>query len=409
MSTKDLYASLAATRRGETRRAVRLDPFELTEPCDLEAFRMGAVRQRNTMSAELALSGPADYMDFDIDISHDRFISPSEDINLKLAARSQNTQDGDKTSAPAASPAASPAVPLGPGPDTRQAQQERAAKHLSHVQDLQQLMRSKDPKDKETRGEGTSKLTRGLFAFEGLITGLEVKDLPCLGPDPSTWPSLHDIILSSDELIITFTIHKATMTGYEHYDDRLLVLGSQTLLDLRRAFTGCPTTAAAQSLGRETTGAFFFIDGVFYTDDRPESADIAEPIIAFLHDHGIRPGPPPILGGHTSGLVRQSDQDDDLRWEESRRLSRVFEKKRMDTVQIKDLALRAGRAAGYIFCHHGLCEHLVEVEDIRLVHEDDAQVRALYPFTYAHPKDLGTHVRVNSRGFVRLAVGIQHN
>ncbi|KAJ8638820.1 hypothetical protein MRB53_015514 [Persea americana] len=49
----------------------------------------------------------------------------------------------------------------------------------------------------------------------------------------------------------------------------------------------------------------------------------------------------------------------------------------MHKTHFHDLHFRLG--SGYLYCHQGDCRHIIVVRDMRLIHPDDVQNRALYP------------------------------
>ena len=54
-----------------------------------------------------------------------------------------------------------------------------------------------------------------------------------------------------------------------------------------------------------------------------------------------------------------------------------FKASQMHKTRFCDLRFRLG--SGYLYCHQGDCRHIIVVRDMRLIHPDDVQNRALYP------------------------------
>jgi snRNA-activating protein complex subunit 3 len=160
------------------------------------------------------------------------------------------------------------------------------------------------------------------------MEGLDVEPTPI---------STHDTILT----ISVYHSEKHTKT------EEFLCLGSQSLSLLRDKIY-CLSDRLESQVGIDS--GFFFIEGVFYNDMRGEtSRDYSHKLIKWAQENGNWS-----LGGFPemrSGLMESAKWD--------------------------SIPLRVG--AQYCYCHCGDCEHIIIVDSIRLVQEDD------YPNANAYP------------------------
>ena len=210
----------------------------------------------------------------------------------------------------------------------------------------------------ETRGAAARGGARGAVRGAGLAEGGRA---PPVSPPP---------LVAADEVLLSITVHPGRRTHVT--SQRLLMLGSATLTDLRDAITCVADVNLRENLAAAEApppeGAprpgFLFIDGVFYNDVRPDASgapplDYSAPILAFAasHRHQLPSSKLPFFG---AGQYRAAP---------------------MSGVTLASLALRVG--AVYVYCHAGCCEHGVTVTDIRQLHGDDPQQRGAYPLLTA--------------------------
>ncbi|KAK2394312.1 snRNA-activating protein complex subunit [Trifolium repens] len=153
----------------------------------------------------------------------------------------------------------------------------------------------------------------------------------------------------------------------------LLVLGRQTLTELRDKIN-CSTDQVMQKAGQHDPSGYFLIEDVFYTDLRdPSATDLTKPILDWL---------------------RNSKEEAQKKWEyiingelQHKQKAVVgeasvshlprFASVEMHKIYFCDLSFRLG--AGYLYCHQGGCTHTLVIRDMRLIHADDVQNRAVYP------------------------------
>ncbi|KAK9818103.1 hypothetical protein WJX72_007223 [[Myrmecia] bisecta] len=155
-----------------------------------------------------------------------------------------------------------------------------------------------------------------------------------------------------------------------------LVLGSQRLSVLRDAIS-CPADANLAALNLTVPSAFFYIEGVFYNDMRkPGSRDYSANIRQFCADHDIKPPVPPPADPPASAGSRQ---DGNRASGSDAASSHAYRTAKMEDTAFRDLYLRIGGGAGYVFCHLGCCEHLLIIRDVRRCHIDDPASESAYP------------------------------
>eukprot|EP00339_Tiarina_fusa_P022661 CAMPEP_0117029540 /NCGR_PEP_ID=MMETSP0472-20121206/21384_1 /TAXON_ID=693140 ORGANISM="Tiarina fusus, Strain LIS" /NCGR_SAMPLE_ID=MMETSP0472 /ASSEMBLY_ACC=CAM_ASM_000603 /LENGTH=353 /DNA_ID=CAMNT_0004737339 /DNA_START=33 /DNA_END=1091 /DNA_ORIENTATION=- len=126
-----------------------------------------------------------------------------------------------------------------------------------------------------------------------------------------------------------------------------LVLGSQTLVELKEAFY-CLSDVAFEAC--TTSSGFFFIENVFYDDTRGhDSFEYSKEIIEWVQESNRSTRPE--FGLYTS--------------------------KKMENTTFNDLSLRVG--VPYLYCHRGNCEHIMIVNEVRIIHDEDNEKRGSYP------------------------------
>lgn len=144
-----------------------------------------------------------------------------------------------------------------------------------------------------------------------------------------------------------------------------LVLSSTLLSTLGTEFT-CPTAALRTALEAEASNNFmFFIEDTFYTNSN-DNDDYAVNIMNFVKESGAAlRGPAKELLG-TGGTVMHH--------------------KRMTDITIHELRIRLGFP--YLFVHHGCCEHLIVMQEVRLPHAGDAPCTHMYPLLIQTTKNM---------------------
>ncbi|XP_028661691.1 snRNA-activating protein complex subunit 3 [Erpetoichthys calabaricus] len=138
----------------------------------------------------------------------------------------------------------------------------------------------------------------------------------------------------------------------------VMILGSQKLTQLRDAiccqsdyqitgeFSNTPDLAPEHISKDHFKSAFFYFDGVFYSDMRfPECRDLSKTIIDW-----------------TKSNERGYEK---------------FQTARMENTTFCNLKIKVGYP--YLYCHQGDCEHVVIFTDIRLAHRDDCRDKTMYP------------------------------
>ncbi|KAM4603602.1 snRNA-activating protein complex subunit 3 isoform 2-T2 [Polymixia lowei] len=142
----------------------------------------------------------------------------------------------------------------------------------------------------------------------------------------------------------------------------LMMTGSHSLADLRDAiccvsdlqvcgeFSNTPDMAPDFISKDLYKSAFFFLEGVFYSDMRfPECQDISMTTLEWAKSHNFP----------------------------------SYKQARMEDVLFTDLKVKVGFP--YLYCHQGDCEHLIIITDVRLAHGSDCLDRKLYPLlTHKH-------------------------
>ncbi|XP_057420919.1 snRNA-activating protein complex subunit-like isoform X2 [Lotus japonicus] len=173
------------------------------------------------------------------------------------------------------------------------------------------------------------------------------------------------------EVVLSVEIYHNVRKGLKTQE--LLVLGRQTLTSLRDKIF-CSTDQVMQKAGQHDPSGFFLIEDIFYTDLRdPSAIDLTRPILDW---------------------VQNSNEEAQKKWEyiitgELKQKQKAimgtvstprmphFSSIEMHKIRFCDLSFRLG--AGYLYCHQGECSHTLVVRDMRLMHPDDVNNRAVYP------------------------------
>ncbi|XP_071546896.1 snRNA-activating protein complex subunit 3 isoform X1 [Panulirus ornatus] len=153
---------------------------------------------------------------------------------------------------------------------------------------------------------------------------------------------------------------KKACNRFPTHSQELLLLGSQKLTELRDALICINDLAVNQDISAdpqlyqmshlpnnsmEFPSGFFYINGVFYNDDRHPQAKI-----------------------YSEGIVKWAQRHSEIG---------ELKSKSMHETTFLDLELRLGYP--YVFLHQGNCEHIIIFTDVRLHHQDDVQDPARYP------------------------------
>ena len=169
----------------------------------------------------------------------------------------------------------------------------------------------------------------------------ELEERAASTPEPPTSSTS-----TSDEIVLRVMVCQPKEQGKgRRRMQTFLVLGSQTLRQLCEKIA-CPTEQLAAVGGVETHGSsFLYMERTFYTHvNRDETLDYSE-------------------------AIRQHAS----KWNAN------FQVEDMADTRFEDLALRVGKGVRYVYMHHGACEHLVHIEDMRLMHPNDSQDPMEYP------------------------------
>lgn len=169
-----------------------------------------------------------------------------------------------------------------------------------------------------------------------------------------------DIDVYADQLIIVRVYEPFRFISAHYFQkkpklsQRFRVLGSQLLHELRdRIECQCkygPFYDISERGRHEPTSpkfdhGFFFIGDTFYNDTRQPTIDYSEPIRVWAEKQSSIEGP--------------------------------LKVKCMETTTFNELTIRLG--SPYVYQHHGNCEHLFTISDVRLIGADDVRCRSEYP------------------------------
>mmetsp|Transcript_4672 Transcript_4672/g.29485 ORF Transcript_4672/g.29485 Transcript_4672/m.29485 type:complete len:332 (+) Transcript_4672:2781-3776(+) len=158
---------------------------------------------------------------------------------------------------------------------------------------------------------------------------------------------------TSDEIVLRVMVCQPKEQGKgRRRMQTFLVLGSQTLRQLCEKIA-CPTEQLASVGGVETHGSsFLYMERTFYTHVN--------------HDDAL---------DYSEAIRRHASK-----WNAN------FQVKDMADTRFEDLALRVGKGVRYVYMHHGACEHLLHIEDMRLMHPSDTQNPMEYPLLVQNTK-----------------------
>lgn len=174
--------------------------------------------------------------------------------------------------------------------------------------------------------------------------------------------SKSDIVPHSEELIYVRIYEPFRYKSYSlvtmkpKLSQRFLVLGSQLLTELRdRIHCQCnhgpfydisenPLAPLPSITEKPFDHGFFFITDTFYNDTRQNTHDYSE-------------------------VIRK--------WTASQKLIGELKADSMENTRFKDLTVRLG--APHLYQHHGNCEHLFTLSDVRLIAAGDSLNRSDYP------------------------------
>ncbi|KAJ1554783.1 small nuclear RNA activating complex, polypeptide 3 [Nowakowskiella sp. JEL0078] len=126
-----------------------------------------------------------------------------------------------------------------------------------------------------------------------------------------------------------------------------LVLGQQKFSDLRDALF-CLSDLFVGRESKAFKSSFFFVEGVFYCDERSiDSEDLSLQIREWFEEG-------------------KSDYNNS-----------EFEKKSMSDTEFHDLEIRLDHP--YLFTHNGICTHVFKFSDLRILNSDDEHDISRYP------------------------------
>jgi len=150
--------------------------------------------------------------------------------------------------------------------------------------------------------------------------------------------------IDPNEVVLSIALYhpkKATKT------QEFLVLGSQSLVELKDHFYCLSDLAFGECT---TSSGYFFIENVFYDDTRAQnSIEYSKELIEWVRKNNRYTKPE--FGLYTS--------------------------KKMEHTFFVDLSVRIG--VPYLYCHRGNCEHVMTINEVRMIHEDDNQNKRAYP------------------------------
>jgi len=192
----------------------------------------------------------------------------------------------------------------------------------------------------------------------------EEADGPGLGqppppPPPPPPPALRP--LAPDELVLRLTLFAH---GRDSGSVELSCLASSSVESLRDELVrlGCPAEAAAAQFGARRQGAFLYVDGTFYVDQRAGAeGDLSEPLLR----HAARAGGLVIVGegAREAGTLPPAAHAAAGGGPSAAALREGLRSAPMAASPLASLRLRLG--ATYIFVHQGSCEHMLRFSDVR--------------------------------------------
>ncbi|WVZ10817.1 hypothetical protein V8G54_015347 [Vigna mungo] len=153
----------------------------------------------------------------------------------------------------------------------------------------------------------------------------------------------------------------------------LLVLGGQMLTALRDKIF-CSTDQVMHKAGQHDPSGYFLIEDVFCPDLRdPSAIDLTRPILDWLQNskEEAQKKWEYIITGELQKKQKA------IMGEQSASQLPHFRSIEMQKLRFCDLSFQLG--AGYLYCHQGNCTHTLVIRDMRLIHPDDVNNRALYP------------------------------
>ncbi|XP_014509627.1 snRNA-activating protein complex subunit isoform X1 [Vigna radiata var. radiata] len=153
----------------------------------------------------------------------------------------------------------------------------------------------------------------------------------------------------------------------------LLVLGGQSLTALRDKIF-CSTDQVMHKAGQHDPSGYFLIEDVFCPDLRdPSAIDLTRPIFDWLQNskEEAQKKWEYIITGELQKKQKA------IMGEQSESELPRFTSIEMQKLRFCDLSFQLG--AGYLYCHQGNCTHTLVIRDMRLIHPDDVNNRALYP------------------------------
>ncbi|KAK3286041.1 hypothetical protein CYMTET_6386 [Cymbomonas tetramitiformis] len=198
--------------------------------------------------------------------------------------------------------------------------------------------------------------------------------------------------ISPADVIITVALYDPVR---EDLSQRFLVLGSQSLCELRDSIYCLADIIQQEHAPTSASSAYFYIGGTFFNDFRkPENLDYSASIMAPTqawqdHNHVLEGGPDE---ASRLALAHQKLQNPKSRsqappvaeGEPPLGWRRVLpfgycplQARRMEETRLQEMKVQAGDAG--VYCHQGMCEHRMVVEDVRRVHPEDARARCEYP------------------------------
>lgn len=149
-------------------------------------------------------------------------------------------------------------------------------------------------------------------------------------------------VLAADEVILRVAIYHPTRCHRTH---EFLVLGSQSLLELKRSIDSVADAMLEGQSGFNRS--YFFIEGVFYDDFEPGERPLSARIIDWTRDERRSASFPPLKS------------------------------RPMHASRFRDLKLRLG--SHYHYCHAENERHMLMFTEMRFAHASDMQDTAMYP------------------------------
>eukprot|EP00873_Tetraselmis_striata_P016577 jgi/Tetstr1/436841/TSEL_025618.t1 len=225
------------------------------------------------------------------------------------------------------------------------------------------------------------------------------------GPSSPAAGSSHDAgQVSPNEVVLQLVIFDPYRKDKRTHE--YLVLGSSPLSEIEN-MVYCLNNVYMDHFKVGKPNTMLYVEGTFYNnytggeEGAAPRRDLSAPIREFCTQHGISAPPP-----DPSQPLAESERPQVRRAASGRSLADLstqhsnagpmypFRTSTMQGKLFRDLWLRVGSGAGYIYCHQGCCQHAIAVADVRRVHATDPQRRDQYPFLVFQAQPLKRKCRI---------------